>query len=181
MNNRFVFLALATVSLTLSAPLSFANTVSVYLPSLAVSQSDKPTIDVSKVLIGSLKLGMTEKQVTRLLGKSSNIKREKDNGTCSWNTSTTMEYRNLEIFITDGSVASISTTSKSYPTNEGIRVGDPISKAKKIYGRKFSSEDLIRNPEQYSLAYVNDAYGGLSFRANQQGKITEIALSAASC
>jgi hypothetical protein len=182
MNKQFALLALATISLNVgSTPLSFANTTSFYSPSFVISQADKPLIDVAKVSIGSLKLGMTEKQVTRLLGNPSSIEKEKGASDCYWNTSTSIKYRNLDIFIADGAVDAITTTSKSYVTNEGIRVGDPISKVKKIYGRKFGSEQAIRSKEKYSIAYINANNGGISFEANQQGVITEIGLTAQSC
>lgn len=182
MNKQFVLLALANVSLTLgSAPFSFANTASVPSSSFTIGQANKPSIDVAKVLIGSLKLGMNEKQVTRLLGKPISSEKEPGVSNCYWNTSTSIKYRNLNILIADGSVDAITTTSKSYVTNEGIRVGDPISKAKKIYGRKFGSEQAIRTKEDYSIAYLNANNGGISFKANQQGIITEIDLVAQSC
>jgi outer membrane protein assembly factor BamE (lipoprotein component of BamABCDE complex) len=182
MNKQFVLLALANVSLTLgSTPLSFANIVSVPSPSFVVSKADKPLIDVAKVSIGSLKLGMNEKQVIRLLGKPSSNEKEQGISNCYWTTSTSIKYRNLDILVADGSVDVITTTSKSYVTNEGVRVGDPISKAKNIYGRKFGSEQVIRTKEKYYVAYINANNGGISFEANQQGIITEIVVSAQSC
>jgi hypothetical protein len=182
MNKQFALLALATVSLTLgSAPFTFANIVSVQSPRFVISKAEKPLIDVAKVSIGSLKLGMTEKQVTRLLGKPSSIEKEKGVSNCYWNTSTSIKYRNLEIFIADGSVETITTTSKSYATKEGVRVGDPISKAKKIYGSKFGSEQAIHDKNEYSVAYINANNGGLSFEANQKGIIIKIGLMAQSC
>jgi outer membrane protein assembly factor BamE (lipoprotein component of BamABCDE complex) len=182
MNKQFALLALANVSLTLgSAPFSFANTVYVQSPSFVISKAEKPLIDVTKVSIGSLKLGMTEKQVTRLLGKPISIKKEKSDNTCYWSTSTSIKYRNLDIFIADDSLDGISTASKSYATKEGVRVGDPISKAKKIYGSKFGSEQTIRNQEKYSINYIDANYGGLSFEANQKGIITRISLLSQSC
>jgi hypothetical protein len=182
MNKQFALLALATVSLTLGpAPFSFANTAFVLSSSFVISKADKPSIDVAKVSIGSLKLGMTEKQIIRLLGKPSSITKEKSDNTCYWSTSTSIKYQNLDIFIADGSLDNISTTSKSYATKEGVRVGDPISKAKKIYGSKFGSEQIIRDQQEYSIAYINANYGGLSFEANQQGIITKIGLMSQSC
>jgi hypothetical protein len=182
MNKQFALLALATISLNLgSAPLSFANTASVHSPSFVISQADKPLIDVAKVSIGSLTLGMNDKQVTRLLGKPRSIEKEQGVSNCYWNTSTSIKYRNLDILIADGSVDAITTTSKSYVTNEGVRVGDPINKAKKIYGRKFGSEQAIHDKNEYSVAYINANNGGLSFEANQQGIITKISLMAQSC
>ena len=182
MNKQFALLALATVSITLgSAPFSFANTASVPSPSFVRGKVDKPLIDVAKVSIGSLKLGMNEKQVTRLLGKPSSSEKEQGVSNCYWTTSTSIKYRNLDILVADGSVDAITTTSKSYVTNEGVRVGDSISKAKKIYGQKFASEQIIRTKEKYSVAYINANNGGISFEANQQGIITEIGVSAQSC
>ncbi len=182
MNKQFALLALAAASLTLgSAPCSFANTVPVQSPSFVISKAEKPLIDVAKVSIGSLKLGMTEKQVTRLLGKPNSSEKEQGVSNCYWTTGTSIKYQNLDIFIADGSLDKISTTSKSYATKEGVRVGDPISKAKKIYGSKFGSEQTIRNQDEYSIAYINANNGGLSFEANQQGIITKISLMSQSC
>ncbi len=182
MNKQFALLALATLSLTVgSAPLSFANTASVPSPSFVISKAEKPLIDVAKVSIGSLKLGMTEKQVTHLLGKPSSSEKEQGVSNCYWTTSTSIKYRKLDIFIADGLVETITTTSKSYATKEGVRVGDPISKAKKIYGSKFGSEQAVHDKNEYSVAYINVNNGGLSFEANQKGIITKIGLMAQSC
>jgi hypothetical protein len=83
MNKQFALLALATISLNLgSAPLSFANTASVHSSSFVISQAEKPLIDVAKVSIGSLKLGMNDKQVTRLLGKPRSIEKEQGVSNC---------------------------------------------------------------------------------------------------
>jgi hypothetical protein len=182
MNKQFALLALATISLTLGGtPFSFANTVSIQSPSFVISKTEKPLIDVAKVSIGALKLGLNDKQVTRLLGKPRSIEKEQGVSNCYWNTSTSIKYSNLDIFIADGSVDAITTTSKSYVTNEGVKVGDPINKAKKIYGRKFGSEQVIHSKEKYSIAYINANNGGISFEANQQGIITEIGVTAQSC
>ena len=83
MNKQFALLTLTTISLTLeSTSLSFANTASVPSPSFVMSKADKPLIDVAKVSIGSLKLGMNEKQVTRLLGQPSSSEKEQGASNC---------------------------------------------------------------------------------------------------
>ena len=184
MNKQFALLALATISMSLgSAPLSFANTASVPQSALVISQAEeKPLINVAKVSLGSLKLGMTQKQVTKILGKPRSVKKEHDANECLAKDSFSSKYRNLDILFENGRVEKMAITSKFYATNEGIKVGDPISKAKKIYGRKFGLESFYREDnKEYSLSYSNESYGGISFNANQQGIITEIGLLAQAC
>jgi hypothetical protein len=73
-------------------------------------------------------------------------------------------------------VHKITTSSSSYPTEKGVKVGDRISKAQKAY-----SAFLSRNDSKNDLVYSNDAYGGLSFFSNKQRQIREIQLLGSSC
>jgi hypothetical protein len=124
---------------------------------------------------------MTAQQVKAAMGKPLSVAEEKADGVCHWQTGSTLTYRNLLIFIADGVVDSITTTSKTYATKEGIRVGDPITKAQKIYSSKFGGEQIIDDSEEYSLSYVNSSYGGISFNADKRGIITKIHLLSSSC
>jgi hypothetical protein len=157
MNKQFVLLAVATISLTPGfVNLALASTAFNTMPGWLISQAEQPKIDVAKLSIGGIKLGMTEKQVTKILGKP-------------------QTKQTVSRYITDGQLEQITSRSKSHGTKEGVRVGDPVSKATATYG-KFQSEQ-----NEKSTSYPNSVNGGLSFVTNSAGNITEIILVAASC
>lgn len=149
-------------------------------------KSQTQMIDVTKISIGGIKIGMTEKEIIKKLGKPKS-RTAKMRNYCFNTYDTIWNYDGLKIIFSSdsknesGRVDEIITSSPLYPTEKGIKVGDDISKAKKAYStfdtpssRMASSKDL--------LVYVNDDYGGgLSFATNQRGKIREIKLLAISC
>jgi hypothetical protein len=177
MKKSLTFLSLATVSLSLLLspktlavkPLTESRNPNV----TSVTQlNSTEEIDVSSISIGRLKIGMTTKEITNLLGKPN--QRSLSNS-CIGST-TTLKYRKLVIDLLDEKIISISTSSKLYATEKGVRIGDPISKAKRIYS-KFKSEKF--GNEQLSFFNRNDN-GRLSFSA-KKGKITNINLLSTSC
>jgi hypothetical protein len=145
------------------------------------NKSQIQMIDVTKISIGGIKLGMTEKEIIKKLGKPKSRTAKMRN--CLNTYDTIWNYDGLEITFSShsknesGRVEIIITSSPLYPTEKGIKIGDDISKAKKAYStfaRTTSSKDL--------LVYGNDDYGGgLSFATNQRGKIREIKLIATGC
>jgi hypothetical protein len=133
-------------------------------------------IDVSKISIGKLKIGMNMQTATRILGQPKRKKVENDN-ICHNSNITTLNYNRLEIGVfgrNSGQIFNIQTTNPAYITSEGIKVGDPVSKAKKAYAKYQSQQD------SEALRYVNQAFGGLKFKVSQ-GIITEIDLLGSSC
>ncbi|MHC5737783.1 hypothetical protein [Nostoc sp.] len=148
-----------------------------------LDKSTKKAIDVSKISIGDIKLGMKEKDIFKKLGKPKSRTTKYDD-ICYGSYITTWKYDGLEIEGLSSSnnsskseVHQITAYSSRYPTENGVKVGDRISTAQKSYST-FSS---TINSENNLLAYPNDAYGGLVFSLNKQRRIREIRLLAASC
>jgi outer membrane protein assembly factor BamE (lipoprotein component of BamABCDE complex) len=177
MNKQFGLLVLATLSLNLGAvTLSFANAVPVRYSTPLISKATKPDIKLTKTSISSLQIGMTTKQVLKLKGKPLAIEKD-DYGLCYWGKASTFKYPNLEVMITEnGYVQSITITGENHSTKEGLRVGDPIHKARKVYSEKFRAEENAS-----SVIYPNIYNGGLVFYFNDQGIITKIFLLYGSC
>jgi hypothetical protein len=100
-------------------------------------------IDVSKILIGKIKIKMNTQTVTKILGQPKQKRVEYDD-VCYSSYITTLNYKQLEVGAfgqNSGLVYNIKTTNPAYATSEGVRVGDPISKAKKAYAKYQSQQD----------------------------------------
>jgi hypothetical protein len=146
-----------------------------------LNKSNKKAIDVSKISIGGIKLGMKEIDIIKKLGKPKSRTTKYDD-VCYSSYITTWKYNGLEIEGLSTSnntsiseVHKITTSSSSYPTEKGVKVGDSISKAQKAYSA------LSSKKSENNLSYSNDAYGGLVFSSNKQSVIREIILLGASC
>jgi hypothetical protein len=166
--------SISSTSFTVANTLSNSQQSQIYLTSKKLARAK--LIDVSKISIGKLKIGMNMQTVNRILGQPNRKKVENDN-ICHNSDITTLNYNRLEIGLlgkNSGQIFNIQTTNPAYRTSEGIRVGDPVSKAKKAYAKYQSQQD------SEALRYVNQSYGGLSF-ITSQGVITEIDLLSESC
>ncbi|MEH2207448.1 MAG: hypothetical protein V7K53_25835 [Nostoc sp.] len=147
-----------------------------------LEKSTKKAIDVSKISIGDMKLGMKEKEIIKKLGKPKSRTTKYDD-VCYGAYITTWNYDGLEIEGLSNSknastseVHQITASSSRYPTENGVKVSNRISTAQKAYSTFSSTIDSEKN-----LVYPNDAYGGLVFSSNKQRRIRQIRLLAASC
>ncbi|MCL6755417.1 hypothetical protein KBT16_32330 [Nostoc sp. CCCryo 231-06] len=147
-----------------------------------LDKSSKEAIDVSKISIGDIKLGMKEKDIIKKLGKPKSRTTKYDD-VCYTSYITTWKYNGLEIEglstsnnASKSEVHQISASSSRYPTENGVKVGDRINTVQKAYSTLLSTIDSEKN-----LVYPNDAYGGLLFSTNKQRRIREIRLVEASC
>ncbi|AFY94477.1 hypothetical protein [Chamaesiphon minutus] len=139
----------------------------------------KKTIDVSKISIGGLKLGMTTREVTKILGKPRQIKQQYDD-TCFQRYTTDLTYNKLKVFMlgstkNNARIHSIYTSNPAYRTSEGIRVGNRKSQAKQAYAN-FKAD----GNDKYPLVYINSSFGGLGFKTRND-LITSIDLISSSC
>lgn len=89
-----------------------------------------PSYHLDKTSIGGIDVNMNPTQVIKILGKPKKISEESG---CT--VDYTLVYDGLKIVISDF-VSTIYTTNSNYKTDLGIKVGDPISKAEKMYDRK---------------------------------------------
>jgi hypothetical protein len=171
-----IVLPLVMVTL-ISVTLSTSFVKNAHSEYLAVDRSDKAReIDILKISIGRLMLGIKSKEVIKILGQPQ--QRQQIENVCT-ERGTRLKYNNLEVFLADSRDAAsnpiqilftISTTNPSYATSEGVRVGDPIGKAKKAYAQYKSTlnSQLLTYP-------ANLGESSLSFKVNK-GLITEIIL-----
>ncbi len=166
--------SISSTSFTVANTLSDSQQSQIYLTSKKLARAK--LIDVSKISIGKLKIGMNMQAATKILGQPRQKRVENDNN-CHSSDITTLNYNRLEIGVlgkNSGQIFNIQTTNPAYITSEGIRVGDHVNKAKKAYAKYQSQQD------SEALRYVNKSYGGLSFKTSQ-GVITEIDLLSESC
>lgn len=151
--------------------------------------SNQTVIDVSKISIGGIKLGMREQDLVEILGKPKSIKTEYDDARYR-SYVTTWEYNQIKIKglstnnnSTQSKVHQITVSSPNYHTEKEVKVGDKIDKAQKTYSDFISqydkAEDIGENLD--GLGYINGEYGGLVFEINKQGIIHKINLLKSSC
>jgi hypothetical protein len=123
--------------------------------------------------LGGIKVGMSEQQVRRILGRPLKIRRSQY-GQCGDDATKHVEYiyRNLRVYFNQADptaqikVETIATTDRRYQTDKGIRVGDAISTAKAAYPNLELTPrgTWLTNTSRYDL------------KIDKQGKITEIVL-----
>jgi hypothetical protein len=170
MLQRFLTIVCVVLSVSSISPV-YAE---VSTPKGDVLLADEAAIDFKNSSIGGIKPYMSERQVRRILGKPSTRKRIRASS-CGEAPTTTIyyTYKNIKIELGENddkttSVSSIETTSRSYRTDKGIRVGDSITKAKAVYAtlQESSNNDGMWFSPQLSLAIAT----------NKQGIITKITL-----
>jgi hypothetical protein len=173
-------LALTIPSLVVSTAngMSLAN-----LPIEKLALSQQGSIVLSDTSIGGLKIGMSEREVIKKLGvpKSRKIA---PNG-CTGTNDISLEYSNLDLYIIEGAkktdrsyLISITTTNSRYGTNKGIRVGDSIGKAEKVYKKVAATAEKGR---YLSLAALKDNECALTFSSENGKTVSEISLVCAIC
>jgi hypothetical protein len=104
---------------------------------------------LDKTSIGGINVDMEPAQIIKILGKPRKI-----NEIIRCTLDYTLIYDGLKI-VSNGSQSSIRATNSNYRTDLGIKVGDPISKAEKIYDQKLG----FRSQKQRgSITYKSIAY-----------------------
>ena len=123
---------------------------------------------LDKTSIGGINVDMQPEQVIKILGKPRKITEIIG---CTVNY--TLIYDGMKIVIGDPE-STIYTTNSNYRTDLGIKIGDPISKAEKIYDRKLGfrskkQKDLItyrerigRNPEMSLILEIGYRNGRIT-------------------
>ncbi len=133
--------------------------------------------DLTDVSIGGIKIGMTLQQVTKKLGKPAGTSRISD--PCLGQQRITLRYPQLVITVLGERVLQIDSSNPLYQTGEKIKVGDPLSKAKRTYDRILSTP-ASTTEEGGDLLYDKSADGILRFKS-KQGKITSISIIVNDC
>jgi hypothetical protein len=142
------------------------------------TQKRVPQIDFTKISIGGIAMGMSERAVIAKLGKPKQRKFESNNA-CTGSDLITLIYPSMTINLdTDDRqthVYSILVTSARYQTSEGVSIGNSIERARKIYPLQFD-----RSTHQWlSIASKDTNY--LVFSIDKKGNIEEMSLGALAC
>jgi hypothetical protein len=127
--------------------------------------------------IGGVRIGSTESQVYRRLGKPMSYK--EDRGGCGIDFSKVLTFSAGKVWLAKSgnepfTVMLMSVQNRNWKTERGIRVGDSISQAKKYYKFNFDS---------YNNAWIASSReaGSLTFKTNKANKIVDITLFADYC
>jgi hypothetical protein len=141
-------------------------------------QNRTASIDLNKISIGGIAMGMSERAVTAKLGKPKQRKFERNNA-CTGSDLITLIYPgmtiNLDTHDRQTHVYSILVTSARYQTNRGVSIGNSIERARKIYPLQFD-----RYTHQWlSIASKDPNY--LVFSIDKKGQIEEISLGTLVC
>jgi hypothetical protein len=159
------------ISIVISTVVLMPSLMVLNIATPAISQS-KQEIDVSQILIGSLKLGMTTTEVRQLMGKP---QKTKLTGICGEEKNLTIwNYPKLELGFTNNQLEYITSSNAKYITSDGITIGDTSKKVQQIYGDRRSAHS------KNSLIYPNSSQGGLTFQI-RSGKVAEIRMIASAC
>ncbi len=145
--------------------------------------SKKKQIKIKQVSIGGVSMGSTANQIKSQLGQPQrkttpvlfDVPEQYD---------ATWEYPGLKINVranvdkeSDYYIHGLSTTSSRYVTDRGVRVGDSVSKVKRLYAA-FSMRDST-GPDGRTVAFAEGQqhwHSSLSFKISKTGKIEKISL-----
>ncbi len=162
-----------------SAPMEVANSES----DLPLGFSQKKQIKIKKVSINGVSMGSTAAYVKSKLGQPQRKTTPVFMGAPE-QYGTTWEYPGLEINFranvdkeSDYYIHGLSTTSSRYVTDRGIRVGDPVSKVKRLYAA-FSTQDSTDSAGR-TVVFAEGKkffYDALSFKIDKNGKVEKISL-----
>jgi hypothetical protein len=164
-------LTIGTIAIVSISLLSRIDTFSLDLD--RISQRRSIGIDISKIEIAGIGYGMTERAVLSKLGSPRSTKISSN---CLGSIDQLfypglridLETRNRQKYVTW-----IQATGTGYGTNGGIKIGDSIAKAVKIYG---PTANLL--PGRI-LTIRSDRYGDLflRFEADRLNRITQISIA----
>jgi hypothetical protein len=128
MFGRSIFALLVTTTTISAGVINTANA-----PNLQPQLTIRGGIDLNQVLIGGIKLKMTEQEVLKKLGKPQEISREQ----LCYGVVVRLTYPGITVDLEEKGqkkdVTRISTTDRRYGTDRGVKPGDPIEKAEKAY------------------------------------------------
>jgi hypothetical protein len=135
---------------------------------LGFAATKKKSYSLSSFSISGVIVKMEAAEVIKKLGKPHSIK--EFTGCVS---TTTLGYDRTEISI-DSANWSFSTSNPKYRTDQGVRVGDSISKARRIYSRLIS-QSLTQKFGALEYAELGEENLQMDLRFSyQNGKITRI-------
>jgi hypothetical protein len=135
---------------------------------LNLAATQKKSYSLSRFSIGGVVVEMSPAQVIKKFGKPLSIK--EFTGCVS---TTTLKYKRTNVSI-DSANWSISTTDPRYRTDQGVRVGDSISKARRIYNLLISP---VPNQKPGILEYTETGKQNLQIDlrfGHQNGRINRI-------
>jgi hypothetical protein len=181
------FLIFSTVIVSATAHSSFGTNAPRLVPNsetnLPEGFSKKKQIKIKKVSIGGVSMGSKADYIKSKLGQPLRRTTPILLG-APGQYDATWEYPGLKINVradvdkeSDYYIHGLSTTSSRYVTERGVRVGDSVSKVKRLYGA-FSMQDSTDSAGR-TVAFAEGqaySYDSLSFKIGKTGKVEEISL-----
>jgi hypothetical protein len=133
-------------------------------------ETQNKTRSLSKFSIGEVDSSMTPEDVMKKLGKPLSINKQYE--PCAGDYLSTLVYDRFTISIS-GAYFLMNTTNPIYQTQEGIKVGDPIAKVKKIYdGLNLSWSQTDTSQKSGAITYQEEIQGFIfEFKKNRVTKI----------
>lgn len=159
-----------TVKIATSALILFSFNTFSFTASSAADNTPNP------YSIGGVRIQMTEKQVLNLLGKPPN--RSTGKSFCGLNRFIELNYSQGKIVFEESTrknnfyVITIVTKTHKWATEKGIKVGDNISKAKKLY----TFTETKRYGGEWHVKGKINRPGILTFKTNAQSEIVAVHL-----
>ncbi|WP_017655795.1 hypothetical protein [Fortiea contorta] len=172
MKFRTISLAIATVIISLTSYIHHPVTANEQISQAPNPQAQKITIE--RLGIGGVKLGISEAQVKKILGKPVKIE---NSFMAAIGKVRTLKYTGITIDLAEGvkpqqfTVYQIKTNSPKYTTVDKIKVGDKPSQIISTYGKN----DILQEGKVSRLNYAIEepSPAGLNFTI-KNGKVAEI-------
>ena len=122
--------------------------------------------------MGRVRIGMTLRQVNRLLHDKMKASDDADEKYCY--LTIPAKYPSVRFMMEEGKLSRIGTRGVGVATAEGIQVGDTETRAKQVYGRRLIVEDAKYDDDGHFLTiFAPDKKYGIRFTTHK-GKIVEI-------
>ena len=116
--------------------------------------------------VGPVKIGMTLSQLNSALQESFKVPTDKDEQGCFFVNST--KHSDTLFMIEHGRVSRVDIGRRGTSTEDGIRVGDPESKVKHVYGAKLKVKPNAYDPEERYLTVRSvDGRNGIRFETHK--------------
>lgn len=130
--------------------------------------------------VNGIRSGTKEDEVLRLLGKPIKVENNKQLNKCVGGYQRDIVYDGLKVILygdelhRDYKVLEIKVTSARWGIDPGLRVGDPISKVRKLYGQPL-------NEEEGAYTFVTKDNLGLVAFEHKDGKVVRVLMRETLC
>ncbi len=140
----------------------------------------KRTLTEIDLTVNGIRSGTKEKEITKLFGKPVRIWNDKVMDECTGGFHRTLSYDGIEFSLMSDerrhnyTVWQINLSSANWEIAPGLRVGDPISKVRELYGQPVSEE-------KYRVDYVTKENLGLVMFEHTDGIVIRVLMRETLC